>query len=77
MLLDAKGEQFPEIAEDIVETLVSSGQLPVSSKEPVLKILLKKHKHTHENTLWDKLRQSAMDPGILSAGYLKIIATNL
>ncbi len=63
VMLDVKGEDFPTIANEIVETLLSSGQLPWKQRESVLKILLKKHKHSNDITLWDKLKQSAVHPG--------------
>ena len=62
MLLDLQGEDFPTIANEIVDTLISSGQLPHKQREPVLRILLKKHKHSNDITLWEKLKQSAVDP---------------
>ena len=64
MLLDLQGDDFPTIAMEIVDTLISSGQLPRDQKEPVLRILLKKHKHSNDITLWEKLKQSAVDPGV-------------
>ena len=63
VLLDVEGEDFPSIAEDIVEALITSGQLPPEQREPVLRILLKKHKHSNDITLWEKLKKSAVDPG--------------
>ena len=54
-----EGDDFPTIAREIVGYLVRSGQLPVDSVEPVLRILLKKHKHNIEITLWEKLQHSA------------------
>lgn len=63
ILLDVDGEDFPYIAQDITSNLVLSGQLPPEHTEAVLKVLLKKHKHTHDKTLWEKMKQSALGPG--------------
>ncbi len=64
VMLDVEGEDFPTISDEIVDTLISSGQLPRDQRESVLKILLKKHKH-HDHTLWDRLKMSAVNPGEL------------
>lgn len=62
-MLDVDGEDFPQIAEEIASNLVASGQLPAQHMDAVLRVLLKKHKHTHDATLWEKVKQSALDPG--------------
>ncbi len=62
-MLDVEGEDFPTIANQIVEKLISSNQLDQTQRESVLRILLKKHKHSNDITLWEKLKKSATDPG--------------
>ena len=59
ILLDVEGDDYPAIAQEIVDYLVRSGQLPEESTELVRRILLKKHKHNIEITLWEKLQNSA------------------
>ena len=66
IMLDVEGENFPEIAQEITSNLVLSGKLPPEHTDAVLKVLLKKHKHTHDVTLWEKMKQSALDPGMFS-----------
>ena len=63
VLLDVEGENFPQIASKITSHLVLSGQLPREHTDSMLRVLLKKHKHTHDITLWEKMKQSALDPG--------------
>ena len=63
IVLDVDGEDFPYIAQEITSNLVLSGQLPPEHTDAVLKVLLKKHKHTHDITLWEKMKQSALGPG--------------
>ena len=63
ILLNVEGEDFPSIAQEITRQLVLSGQLPPEHTESLLKVLLKKHKHTHDVTLWEKMKQSALGPG--------------
>ena len=72
VLLDVEGEDFPSIAEEIVEALITSDQLPREQKEPVLRILLKKHKHSNDITLWEKLKKSAVDPGECFKWYMYV-----
>ena len=63
--MDVDGEDFPQIAQEITTNLVSSGQLPPEHTDAVLRVLLKKHKHTHDETLWEKVKHSALGPGEL------------
>ena len=63
ILLDVDGDDFPHIAQEIVNNLVLHGQLPPEHTDAVLRVLLKKHKHTHDVTLWEKMKQSALGPG--------------
>ena len=62
-MLDVEGEDFPTIAKKIANNLVRSGQLPSDRVELILRVLCKKHKHQHEVTLWEKLKNAATDPG--------------
>ena len=63
ILLDVEGDDFPHIAQEITNNLLLSGQLPLEHTDAMLRVLLKKHKHTHDVTLWEKMKQSALDPG--------------
>lgn len=63
ILLDVEGEDFPSIVQEVTRHLVISGQLPPEHTDSFLKVLLKRHKHTHDVTLWDRMKQSALGPG--------------
>ena len=63
VLLDVGGDDFPTIANEIVSSLVLGDMIPQKAADSVLKILLRKHKHRSDATLWDRLKQSALDPG--------------
>lgn len=59
VLLDLEGEAFPSIVDSIVLNLVKSHLLPVEASAQVRTLLLMKHKHTSEATLWEKIKNSA------------------
>ena len=59
ILLDCEGLTFVEIVDDIMSGLVSSCCLPTESAQQVRTLLLTKHKHTNDTSLWEKLIHSA------------------
>jgi hypothetical protein len=59
VLLDVEGDNFPAIVDKIVENLVENDYLPQDKVDFVLQALYKKHKHQHQVTLWDDLKQAA------------------
>ena len=63
IILDVDGDDFPALAQEITSELVLSGQLPPEHTDAVLRVLLKKHKHTHDESLWERMKHSALNPG--------------
>ena len=55
-MLDVKASTFPNLAEVIVERLVERDLLTEKRSEQVKTLLLKKHKHNDDTSLWDKIR---------------------
>ena len=70
ILVDVEGEDFPSIAQEVTRHLVISGQLPPEHTDSMLKVLLKRHKHTNDVTLWDRMKQSALGPGESASHFL-------
>ncbi len=59
VLLDLEGETFPAIVDQIVSGLAVSGALPAGCCDQVRMLLLKKHRHSHDTSLWEKIKNSA------------------
>ena len=60
-----------------MDNLVFSGQLEPELIEPVLRVLCKKHKHQIDVTLWEKLKNSALNPGELDQSTQWLISASL
>lgn len=61
VLLDLEGETFPAIVDQIVSGLAVSGALPAGCCDQVRMLLLKKHRHSHDTSLWEKIKTSAAE----------------
>ena len=56
VLLDVNGEDFPSIVDQILDSLVMSNLLLMKSVDQLRTLLLKKHKHTNDSTLWGQTK---------------------
>ena len=68
ILLDVKGSCFLAIVDEIVANVVESGGLAAECADQVRMLLLKKHKHTNDTTLWEKIKNSATGEGDSNGG---------
>ncbi len=59
-MLDLNGDDFPTIVDEIVDHLMESRVLHKECSSKVRTLLLKKHRHsTEDTTIWEKLKHSA------------------